>query len=145
MAEPGLDRDPARRQRVAHRGPEVERAAAAVPALAGQAHGQLAGQGLEGAVQRGQLVRVACMTSMSSGSGLRTELGQRLGAPVLDQAAADLVLDRLAELGLDALPRYSSPRQPLVERGQAVGARRPSGAPTSRSRTPSSSRFRSVR
>ena len=60
--------------------------------------------------------RLACMKSMSSGSGLRTRLGHRLRPPVGDQPAADLGLDLPAQgvqAGLVLLPG-----QPLLEVGQ---------------------------
>ena len=78
------------------------------------------------------------------GQRLAHRAGQRLGAAVLDQAAADLGLDGAAEL-LDARLELVR-RQPLLQLGQRRRRPRPAWAwPIRRSSTPSRSRFRSVR
>ena len=79
--------------------------------------------------------RVACMTSMSSGRGLRTERASASAPAVLDQAAPDLGLDGAAEL-LDAgLVLVGG--QALLQVGQRAAGRarlglRPSAAPARR-------------
>ena len=122
VAEARLDRDAAGRERAPHGGPEVERALAAVAALAGQAHRQLARQRLEHPVQHGQLLAGGVHDVDVLGQRLAHRPGQGLGTAVLHQAPADLGLDRAAEL-LD-------PRLELVG-GQAllqVGQRAAGGA-----------------
>ncbi len=87
VTEPGLDRHPARRERTAHGGPEVERALVAVPALAGQPHGQLARQRLQHALEHRQLLPGGMHHVDVLGQRLAHRARQGLGPPVLDQPA----------------------------------------------------------
>jgi len=56
VAELRIDRDPTGRQRMAHRRTEIQGSLASVPALAGQAHRQLAGERMNGPAQRRQFL-----------------------------------------------------------------------------------------
>ena len=67
-------------RRAPHGGPEVERAPAAVPALAGQAHGQLARERVQGPAQGGQLLPGGVHDVDVLGQGLSDRAGQGLGA-----------------------------------------------------------------
>ena len=78
---------------MAHGGPEVERPLAPVAALAGQADRQLARQGVDGAAQRRQLVARGVHEVDLLGQGLAQRPGQRLGAAIGHEPAADLVLE----------------------------------------------------
>ena len=152
VAELGLGRHPAVGQRVAHGAAEVERALAPVAALAGQAHRQLAGQraGAPCAATTSSS-RVACMTSMSSGSGLRSDLA-RASAPrsATSRRRISVSISRRSWSmpGLELVPH-----QALLEVGQRAPRRRsprparwpPRDLAISRSSTPSRSRFRRVR
>ena len=101
VPEPRLNGHAARRQGAPHRGAEVERTLPAVPALAGQAHRQLARQRLEDTVQHGQFLAGRVHDVDVLGQGFAHRTGQRLGTAILHQAAADLGLHGTAEL-LDA-------------------------------------------
>ena len=112
---------------MAHGGPEVERALATVAALAGQAHRQLAGEGVDGAAQRRQLVARGVHEVDLLGQRLAQRPGQGLGAPVGDQPAADLVLElasQAVEAGLELVAG-----QALLERCQ-LAPRAPRRAPS---------------
>ena len=113
----GLDGHAAGRQRVAHGGPEVERALAPVAPLAGQPHRQLAGQRVDGLAQRRHLLPAGVHEVHVLGSGLRSA-GHGLHA-VGHSRPPDLDLDLLAEL-VDA-GLVLVPLQPLLQRGELVG------------------------
>ena len=124
----GLDRHAPGGQRAPHGGPEVERTLAAVTALAGQPHRQLARQRVEDPVQHGQLVAGGVHDVDVLGQRLAHRAGQRLGTVVLDQPAADLGLDGPAEL-LDARLELVR-RQALLQIGQRpAGGARPGPGP----------------
>jgi hypothetical protein len=141
VAELGLERHAAVGQRVAHGGAEVERALAPVAALAGQAHGQLAGQRVDGLAQRRHLLAAGVHEVDVLGQRLAQRAGHGLDAPVGHEAPADLGLDLLAEL-LDA-GLVLVALQPLLQR--VSSPRLLAGLLHERSSTPSRSRFRSVR
>jgi hypothetical protein len=108
---------------VAHGVAEVERALAAVAALAGQAHGQLAGERVDRLAQRRHLLAGGVHEVDVLGQRLAQRLGHGLDAPVGDQAAADLGLDLLLQL-VDA--GSNSSFEALLERRRGSG---PAGGP----------------
>ena len=128
---------------MAHGVAEVERALAAVAALAGQAGGQLAGERLQRLAQRQHLVAAGVHEVDVFGQRLAQRLGHGLDAAVGHQAAADLGLDLLLEpldaalvlVALEALLERRSARRSTCSRVASI----------SFSSMPSRSRFRSVR
>ncbi len=110
--EAQVERHAAGRQAAAHRVAQVHRAAVAPAAPAREAHGELAAQGAQRALELGHLVAVGVHDVEVLGQGAAHRARQRLGAAVLDQALADHALD-LALEGLD-------PRVGLVAREARV-------------------------
>jgi hypothetical protein len=127
---------------VAHGAAEVEAPLATVAALAGQAHGQLPGERLQRLLEVRHLLAAGVHEVDVLGQRLAQRAGHGVDAAVGHEAAADLRLDLLldvggADLGLVALEALlegvSSP--PACSRAASI----------MRSTTPSRSRFRSVR
>ena len=129
-------------QRAAHGGAEVEGALATVAALAGQAHGQLAGQRVDGLAQADHLLPGGVHEVDVLGQRLAQRLGHGLDAAVGHQATADLRLDLLLEL-IDAV-LVLVVLEAVLERRERLGGGL-AGLRTRRSSTASRSRFRSVR
>ena len=95
---------------------EVERALAAVAALAGEAGGELAGERLQRLAQRQHLLAAGVHEVDVLGQRLAQRLGHGLDAAVGHQPAADLGLDLLLEL-LDAA-LVLVVLEPLLELGE---------------------------
>ena len=112
---------PARRRRraSAHGVAEVERALAAVAALAGQAHGELAGERVDRLAEVGHLLPRGVHEVDVLGQRLAQRLGHGLDAPVGHQPAADLGLDLLLELVDPVLVLVVL--EALLERAQRLG------------------------
>ena len=83
---------------MAHGAAEVERALAAVAALAGQAHGQLAGERVDRLAQRRHLLARGVHEVDVLGQRLAQRARHRLHATVGDERPADLALDLLLQL-----------------------------------------------
>jgi len=76
VLEAQVDRYAAGGEAATHGVAKVNRTATTTSATARQSHGQFATQRSKRALELGHLVSIACMTSRSSGSGLRTDLAR---------------------------------------------------------------------
>ena len=104
---------------MAHGAAEVEGALAPVTALAGQPHGQLPGEGVDGLAQRGHLLAGGVHEVDVLRQGLAQGAGHGLDPPVGHQCPTDLALDLLLELVDAALVLVLL--QALLERGERLG------------------------
>ena len=96
--EAQVERHAAGREAAPHGVAQVDRSAAAAAALAREAHGELAAERSQGALELGHLVAIGVHDVEVLGQGLAHRLGQRLGAAILDEPLADLALDLGLEL-----------------------------------------------